>query len=134
MTRYLLDANAISVMARDPRGAVARRARQVGFAAICKSIVVVGEVRYGLLVKASRDLDARVEPILAALEVEPLAASVAVHYAEVRADLRRRGGMIGANDLWIAAHALDLDCTLVTANSAEFARVAALRIADWHAD
>ena len=29
----------------------------------------------------------------------------AIHYAEIRADLKRRGAMIGANDLFIAAHA-----------------------------
>lgn len=29
----------------------------------------------------------------------------AVHYAQIRADLKKRGQMIGANDLFIAAHA-----------------------------
>ena len=28
-----------------------------------------------------------------------------MHYAEIRADLKKRGEMIGANDLFIAAHA-----------------------------
>jgi len=127
----MLDANVISVMARDPRGAAARRARQVGFASICTSIVVVGEVRYGLLLKASRELDASVEPILAALDVEPLGPSVSAYYAEVRSDLKRRGTPVGANDLWIAAHALALDCTLVTANNDEFVRVVGLQLDDW---
>ena len=29
----------------------------------------------------------------------------ALHYAEIRADLKRRGAMIGASELFIAAHA-----------------------------
>lgn len=131
MTRYLLDANTISNMARDPRGRVARRVRQVGHASICTSIVVVGEVRYGLLFKGSRELDASVEPVLAALHVELLGRPAEDHYAELRADLRRRGTPIGANDLWIAAHALALDCTLVTANTGEFSRVAGLHLENW---
>jgi hypothetical protein len=30
--------------------------------------------------------------------------TAALHYAEIRADLERRGALIGANDLFIAAH------------------------------
>ena len=45
------------------------------------------------------------------------------HYAEIRADLKRRGALIGANDLFIAAHARALGLTLVTNNTAEFERV-----------
>ena len=51
----------------------------------------------------------------------------ALHYAEIRADLKRRGAMIGANDLFIAAHARALGLTLVTNNTAEFERVQGLR-------
>ncbi|MEQ1871997.1 MAG: PIN domain-containing protein, partial [Vicinamibacterales bacterium] len=55
----------------------------------------------------------------------------ALHYAEIRADLKRRGVMIGANDLFIAAHARTLALTLVTNNTAEFERVPNLRIENW---
>jgi len=39
--------------------------------------------------------------------------------------------MIGANDLFIAAHARALGLTLVTNNTAEFERVSELRIENW---
>jgi tRNA(fMet)-specific endonuclease VapC len=39
--------------------------------------------------------------------------------------------VIGANDILIAAHALALDCTLVTDNEREFARVPGLRLVNW---
>jgi len=55
----------------------------------------------------------------------------ALYYAEIRADLKRRGVMIGANDLFIAAHALALGLTLVTNNTAEFERVPNLRLENW---
>ena len=41
------------------------------------------------------------------------------------------GAPIGPNDLLIAAHALSLDCILVTDNQREFARVPDLRIENW---
>ena len=55
----------------------------------------------------------------------------ALHYAEIRADLKRQGLMIGANDLFIAAHARALGLTLVTNNTAEFERVSKLAIENW---
>jgi len=39
--------------------------------------------------------------------------------------------MIGPNDMLIAAHALMLDCVVVTANELEFSRVARLKVENW---
>jgi tRNA(fMet)-specific endonuclease VapC len=57
----------------------------------------------------------------------------AEHYAEIRAHLHKKGQMIGANDLMIAAHARDADAILVTGNEREFRRVPALKIENWNA-
>ena len=54
-----------------------------------------------------------------------------VHYAEIRADLKARGAMIGGNDLFIAAHARSLGLTLVTNNTALFGRVKGLAVENW---
>lgn len=45
--------------------------------------------------------------------------------------LREAGTPIGANDLWIACHALSLDATLVTSNVREFERLEGLRLENW---
>jgi tRNA(fMet)-specific endonuclease VapC len=45
--------------------------------------------------------------------------------------LKEAGTPIGANDLWIACHALAQDATLVTHNIREFQRVSGLRLEDW---
>jgi tRNA(fMet)-specific endonuclease VapC len=55
----------------------------------------------------------------------------ALHYAEIRADLKRRGVLVGANDLFIAAHARALGLTLVTNNTAEFERVRDVTLGNW---
>jgi tRNA(fMet)-specific endonuclease VapC len=44
---------------------------------------------------------------------------------------RRAGTPIGANDLWIACHALALGATLVTHNLREFSRIRGLSLVDW---
>jgi tRNA(fMet)-specific endonuclease VapC len=57
--------------------------------------------------------------------------SLCEHYAVQFTQLRQAGTPIGANDLWIACHALAEDCTLVTNNTREFERVTGLRLENW---
>jgi tRNA(fMet)-specific endonuclease VapC len=53
------------------------------------------------------------------------------HYARQFTRLRSAGTPIGANDLWIACHALAEEATLVTNNTREFERVEGLRLENW---
>ena len=48
--------------------------------------------------------------------------SAAFIYGEIRADLEKRGQIIGPLDMMIAAHALSLDMPLVTNNNLCFRR------------
>ena len=61
----------------------------------------------------------------------PLKPPVDVTYARIRATLEQAGQPIGGNDLLIAAHALTLGCTVVTANVREFARIDDLACENW---
>ena len=65
--------------------------------------------------------------------IPPLSLSIKVaeYYATIRAGLEKQGRIIGNNDLWIAAHCLDLTITLVTNNEKEFSRVDKLKIENW---
>ncbi len=129
--RYLLDTNVLSDLLRNPGGRVVQRVALAGEATICTSIVVACELRYGAVKKGSPRLSERVESLLESLEVLPLDKDADRRYAEIRFHLDQRGTPIGPNDLLIAAHALALDLTLVTANVAEFARVPGLRLENW---
>lgn len=63
----------------------------------------------------------------------PFGDDGAEQYGLIRAELKRQGRPIGANDLLIAATALAYDLTLVTHNTREFSRVPGLRLEDWEA-
>ena len=65
------------------------------------------------------------------IEVLPFDKDAALAYGEVRSDLEKRGLIIGGNDLFIAAHALSLNLTLVTNNQKECSRVKGLKIENW---
>ncbi len=129
--RYLLDTNIIADLVRNPQGRVAERIREVGETAVCTSIIVAAELRYGATKKGSPRLSAQVEAILEALEVLPFEAPADATYGQLRARLERAGQPIGANDLLIAAHALALGHALITANERETARIDDLPCENW---
>jgi len=129
--RYLLDTNALSDLLRHPAGAVALRIAAVGEDAVCTSIIVACELRFGSLKKQSPALTARVEALLERMATLPFEADADRHYAEIRVFLQRADQQIGPNDLLIAAHTLALNLILVTDNVAEFSRVPGLRVENW---
>lgn len=129
--RYLLDTNILSSLLKQPSGAVASRICSVGEDAICTSIIVACELRYGAAKKDSPTLSGKVEQLLSTVEVLPLDENADGKYAQLRTALEKAGTPIGANDYLIAAHALSLELTLVTDNIGEFSRVPGLAMENW---
>ena len=68
------------------------------------------------------------------IAILPFDAAAGVHYGEICQALTRRGRIIGANDLLIAAHARSAGAALVTNNEGEFGRPPGLRMENWLAD
>lgn len=128
---YLLDTNMVSDLVRRPHGPVAQRIREVGEAAVCTSIIVAAELRYGATKKGSARLTAQLEAVLGALDVLPFETPADAAYGLLRARLEHAGQPIGGNDLLIAAQAVALHCTLVTDNEREFARISELPRENW---
>ena len=60
-----------------------------------------------------------------------VAEETLLHYARLYADLVRSKQSVGANDLWIAAAAIERDLPLLTRNASEFRRVAGLKVVDY---
>jgi tRNA(fMet)-specific endonuclease VapC len=131
VTRFLLDTNILSDLFRHPHGKVAARIEALGEHSICTSIIVAAELRFGAVRKGSARLTGQIEDLLSLITVEPLEAPVDIAYADLRTALEAAGTPIGANDTLIAAHAIAIDCTLVTDNEREFGRIGDLRIENW---
>jgi tRNA(fMet)-specific endonuclease VapC len=129
--RYLLDTNILSDLIRNPSGPVFDYLKSILPATACTSIIVSAEIRFGLRKGASKKLQIQAEKVLGVMDILPLEKPVDLHYGEIRAFLNQAGKPIGGNDLFIAAHALALDLTLVSANVREFSRVPSLRVENW---
>jgi len=129
--RFLLDTNIISALLRDPQGPIARKIEGVGEDAICTSIIVAAELRFGAKKRGLEELTRRVNAVLNALTILPFVSPADDIYAATRAHLEEKGTPIGPNDLLIAASAIAQNCILVTKNTREFSRVPGLAVVDW---
>jgi tRNA(fMet)-specific endonuclease VapC len=128
---YLLDTNILSDLVRQPQGVIARRIAEAGEEAICTSIIVAAELRFGAEKSGSAKLADQVNLILSAIEILPLESPADREYGKLRHYLARRGALIGPNDMLIAAQALGAGLTVVTANTGELARVPGLSVENW---
>lgn len=129
--RYLLDTNILSDLIRNPQGRIAQRITEVSEASICTSIIVASELRFGAEKSGSEKLADRIDLILSAIEVLPFELPADKEYAKLRHRLASKGKPIGPNDMLIAAQALGMGLTIVTANVGEFSRVPGLVVENW---
>jgi len=127
LTRFLLDTNTLSDLVRNPQGRIA----EVAGDAICTSIIVAAELRFGAAKKGSERLTIQLERILSAIDIQPFDAPADAAYARLRTQLELAGSPIGGNDMLIAAHALATGCTVVTDNERDFVRVSGLPVENW---
>ena len=132
MARYMLDTDTCSYIMKRSSESVIKRLRAVPVSDICISVITKSELLYGVEVSPRRTQDANaLQSFLPHVAVLAFPDDAAAHYAQIRADLRKRGQMIGANDLFIAAHARSLGLRLVTNNIDEFQRVKGLAVENW---
>lgn len=131
MSRYMLDTDMCSyVMKRNDM--VVKRIERLAVDDVCISVISKAELLFGIELSPRREQDGNaLRAFLQYAEVVDFSDRAAIFYAKVRADLQKRGTMIGANDLFIAAHALSLGLTLVTNNTREFRRVRDLVVENW---
>lgn len=134
---YLLDTNAVIAILKGKPAAVRTRLRRVAPKAtgIAVSSIILFELWYGVAhSERPRENTERLRIFLSgAISVIPFDADDAATAGEVRAALEATGKPIGPYGLLIAAQALRLRATLVTANVTEFGRVRGLVWQDWGA-
>ena len=132
MPRFMLDTDTCSYIMKRSHPLVLKRLQAVRVIDVCVSVITKAELLYGVEVSPRRVHDATaLAAFLPYVEVMDFSDEAAHHYGEIRADLKKRGVLIGANDLFIAAHARSLGLKLVTNNTAEFGRVRGLTVENW---
>lgn len=129
--RFLLDTNILIALSKQRTG-LADRLEGIPAEAVLLSSVVVAEIEYGIAKSRRRAHNRKVfDALLSGFRVLAFDAAAAGLYGPIRADLERRGRLIGPYDLMIAAQAKSIDVVLVTDNVREFRRVDGLKIVNW---
>ena len=130
--KYMLDTNIVAFAKNNRPEVVLERMRRFDPGDLCVSVVTLAELEYGVFNSSNPERNQLALTLfLANIDAIPFDDDAAVEYGRIRADLRRKGTPIGANDLMIAAHAKSLGMTLVTNNTREFSRVEGLMLEDW---
>jgi tRNA(fMet)-specific endonuclease VapC len=131
---YMLDTNILIYFIKNKPPSIAARINALDEgAALCMSFFTYAELLKGA------ERSTRKAQVLSQLnqltQVIPIQYNITPglcqHYATQFTLLKIAGTPIGANDLWIACHALSQNATLVTHNLREFERVVGLRLEDW---
>jgi len=132
LPRYLLDTNICIYIAKHHPLQVRKRFEQLQTGEVGMSFITHAELMFGA--EKSQYRNKTIEKLNRLIEIIPVVLpepEIATHYGEIRAFLEQSGKPIGANDLWIAAHARSLGTILVSNNTKEFERVPELKLENW---
>lgn len=109
----MLNTDTCSYIMKRSHPAVLKRLQAVPVGDVCMSVITKAELLYGVEVSPRRSQDAAaLAAFLPYVDALGFADDAALHYAEIRAGLKKRGALIGANDLLIAAHSRALGLIL----------------------
>ena len=132
MIRFLLDTNICIYIIKKHPAEVIQKLQSMDVSEVGISPITLSELEYGVNKSAKpRENALALAEFMAPFEVPDYDDFAAREYGKIRALLESRGTPIGPLDTLIAAHALSLDCTLVTNNEKEFLQVPDLEVVNW---
>jgi tRNA(fMet)-specific endonuclease VapC len=129
---YLLDTNICIYIINKRPATVVEKIKTFEPNHIKLSAVSVAELEYGIAKSAYREKNkAALIDFVSGFDILPFDDTDAEVFGLIRADLEKRGKLIGPYDMEIAAQAIARNLTLVTSNTFEFERINKLKIENW---
>jgi tRNA(fMet)-specific endonuclease VapC len=129
--KYMLDTNQCIFLMRNTPQVVEKYGKHTKDGITISTITLAEmEVSLYLGVKQQQNL-ATLAAFLTGLTVLDFDAAAANEYGKIRADLQKRGCLIGNMNMLIAAHAKSRRLTLVSNNTREFSWIQGLCLDDW---
>lgn len=128
----MLDTNICIYIIKNKPQSVKKKFQEFNIGDLCISSISVSELMYGAFKSqfVEKNLKA-IESFLMPFEIVDYDYMASIEYGKIRADLEKKGRIIGNMDMQIAGHALALDMMLVTNNTKEFERVEGLIVDNW---
>lgn len=130
--KYMLDTNICIYLMNERLKHVSDKFKTLLNSDAAISSVALSELNYGACKSHYQEKNlVALDKFIISVPVLPYDIRAASHFGEIRATLEKKGVIIGAYDLMIAAHALSLNAILVTNNTKEFSRVKNLKLENW---
>lgn len=130
--KYLLDSNICIYALNATHRSVLEKFREHGPDNLGVSAIVAAELAFGAENSQRQSASIKaLELFLESVTVLSWEQSAIWQYSRIRKQLKDSGTPIGAMDLLIAGHAMDMDLTLVTNNTREFERIKGLKLENW---
>lgn len=130
--KYMLDTNICIYLIKHKPESVIEKFSIIDVNDVCISSITLSELYVG--VEKSAYIEKNREALhkfLLNLETLDYGHEEAAQYGKIRASLEKKGIVIRAYDMMIAAHAMVQKLTLVTNNEKEFKRISGLKIVNW---
>ena len=129
---YFLDTNICIYLIKNRPPEVKKYFDIVAVEDVGISSVVLSELTYGVHRSNSFNKNNKaLQHFISPFKIYDYTEKACDYYGKIRSDLTKKGKIIGAMDLMIAAHALSEGATIVTNNTKEFCRVEGLKVENW---
>ncbi|GHV55768.1 twitching motility protein PilT [Synergistales bacterium] len=129
---YMLDTNICVSVIREKHPNVLSNLNTKRSLGLSISTITLAELEHGVNKSSRKEQNAiALASFLSIIEIRRFDEKAARMYGAIKADIERRGCVIGSLDILIAAHAKSAGTILATNNTREFERVQGLRIEDW---
>ncbi len=133
--KYLLDTNACIEYLNYTNSSVRKKLQVMRSDDVAVCSIVEAELYYGVQKSAKSEQNwQKVEFFLSEFVSLPFDSAAAKEYGIIRADLSRKGTIIGLYDMQIGAIAKSNRLIVVTHNTKEFSRIEKLSIEDWQTE
>jgi tRNA(fMet)-specific endonuclease VapC len=130
--KYLIDTNILIFLCNSKSKLLEQKFKTHSPEEFSVSSITVGELIYGVNKSQHRDRNLQaILKILSPFKVIDFDSSDGWMYGEIRADLEKKGTIIGGNDIMIAAQATRRGLIVITNNVKEYKRVSGLPVEDW---
>jgi len=128
----MLDTNICIYIIKNKPPIVREKFKKFRVGELCISTITVSELMYGAFKSkfVEKNLKA-INDFLIPFDIVEYDYMASIEYGKIRANLEKKGRVIGNMDMQIAGHALALNLTLVTNNIKEFKRVDGLILENW---
>lgn len=129
---YLLDTNICIYIINNSPKQVVEHIKKLKPHQVKLSAISLAELEYGVSKSRSREKNRKaLVHFASAFDIVEFNDNDAEVFGLIRAELEKRGQVIGPYDMQIAAQAMTRDLIIVTNNTSEFSRIPNIKLENW---